>query len=433
MMDFLFNNTPLYFMTQSLWRDEAFSYLLAKKSIIEIVRLTAQDFNPPLYYIILHFWIALFGKSEIALRSLSLVFFALTLYVMSLFLDHIVIHAHKKRRWLYLTLFALNPGLLYYAFEARMYSLYAFIATLSFYFFLRKKKIPYLIASIAGLYAHYFFVFVIATQIVFQIIMYRKKFLEKSTHMIIPFLVFLPWFIAIYPHLAAHTTEFWILKTTLPDFIQSIGTLFTGYESFYEYYNYFIIALSLFLTVLVIVLSFHYFHRHRKKYDLFVLFALWSFLFYIGILSASFFIPLFLFRYLIFAPIGFCLFLSYLLEKTSRHTFLILITLLFIVTIHYTALESLYRKKGDVRKTIREIKTIARKNDLIYVADPTLYFTTVYYFDEKRIWIYEPESIPHYIGKILIPIEKITTQLTLYPQKTFILTSDTHYEIKALR
>src|SRR3989344_2939011 len=240
MMDFLFNRTPLYFMTQSLWRDEAFSYLLAQKSIIDIIRLTAQDFNPPFYYIMLHFWISIFGKSEIALRSLSFVFFALTLY----------------------------------------------------------------------------------------------------------------------------------------DVLQSIGILFTGYESFFEYYNYFIVVLSLFLTLVVIILSIRHFHHHRKKSDLFVLLALWSFLFYIGTLIVSFFIPIFLFRYLIFAPVGFILFLSYLLERTARRTFLILITILYIVTIHYTALESLYKKKGDVRKTIREIKTIAGKNDLIYVADPTLYFTT---------------------------------------------------------
>ena len=432
MMDFLFNRTPLYFMTQSLWRDEAFSYLLAQKSIIEIIRLTAQDFNPPFYYIMLHFWIGIFGKSEIALRSLSLLFFALTLYVVSLFLDNII-KVRTKRKWVYLSLFALNPGLLYYAFEARMYSAYAFIATLSFYFFLRKKYTPYLIASIVGLYTHYFFALVIATQIAYQVIIYRRTFFKHCKFMLIPFLIFLPWIFCVYPRLILQTDEFWIGKTTLYDVLQSIGILFTGYESFFEYYNYFIVVLSLFLTLVVIILSIRHFHHHRKKSDLFVLLALWSFLFYIGTLIVSFFIPIFLFRYLIFAPVGFILFLSYLLERTARRTFLILITILYIVTIHYTALESLYKKKGDVRKTIREIKTIAGKNDLIYVADPTLYFTTVYYFDEKRTWIYDPKSIPYYIGKALIPTNKLTNTVALYPQKTFILTNDTDYEIRAIK
>ena len=161
--------------------------------------------------------------------------------------------------------------------------------------------------------------------------------------MIIPFLGFLPWFFYVYPQFFKHTTDFWIIKTTSIDLIQSIGTLFTGYEQLFKYYDYFIIALSLFLITLTINLSICYFHHYKKKYDLFILLALWSFFSYIGILIVSFFIPLFLFRYLIFAPVGFSLFLSFLLEKTCARTFLIYIIILFIITIHYTALESLYR------------------------------------------------------------------------------------------
>ena len=89
MLSFIFSKTPLSFFVQSLWRDEAFSYLLAKKNIIEIIFLTAKDYNPPLYYLILHFWIKIFGHSEIALRSLSLIFYWATIYIVFLFLTEI--------------------------------------------------------------------------------------------------------------------------------------------------------------------------------------------------------------------------------------------------------------------------------------------------------------------------------------------------------
>ncbi|PIW73452.1 hypothetical protein CO005_01355, partial [Candidatus Roizmanbacteria bacterium CG_4_8_14_3_um_filter_34_9] len=68
MLNFLFTKTPLFFLTQPFWRDEAFSYFMAKKNIFEMLLLTAKDFNPPLYYFILHFWMNIFGSSEIALR-----------------------------------------------------------------------------------------------------------------------------------------------------------------------------------------------------------------------------------------------------------------------------------------------------------------------------------------------------------------------------
>jgi len=89
MLSFLFSKTPLLFFAQSLWRDEAFSYFLAKKNILEIIFLSAKDYNPPLYYILLHFWMKIFGSSEIALRSLSLVFYWATIYIIFLFLTKI--------------------------------------------------------------------------------------------------------------------------------------------------------------------------------------------------------------------------------------------------------------------------------------------------------------------------------------------------------
>jgi uncharacterized membrane protein len=75
MLDYLFTKTPLIFLTQNLWRDEAFSYLLAKEPISKMLPLTAGDFSPPLYYIVLHYWMSIFGTSEVALRSLSTLFF----------------------------------------------------------------------------------------------------------------------------------------------------------------------------------------------------------------------------------------------------------------------------------------------------------------------------------------------------------------------
>src|SRR5918911_3239343 len=58
---------------QSLWLDEVFSVLLARRDWVAIVAGTAQDSKPPLYYFLLH--IALqFGNNEVAARSVSLLF-----------------------------------------------------------------------------------------------------------------------------------------------------------------------------------------------------------------------------------------------------------------------------------------------------------------------------------------------------------------------
>ena len=54
MIEYFFSHTPFLYFVQSFWRDEAFSVLLAMKSVPNLLYNTAQDYNPPLYYLLLH-------------------------------------------------------------------------------------------------------------------------------------------------------------------------------------------------------------------------------------------------------------------------------------------------------------------------------------------------------------------------------------------
>lgn len=56
---------------ESVWFDEAISVRFASQPVRELLRSTAADTHPPLYYLMLKAWIGLFGAGEIAARSLS--------------------------------------------------------------------------------------------------------------------------------------------------------------------------------------------------------------------------------------------------------------------------------------------------------------------------------------------------------------------------
>ena len=58
---------------QSLWNDEGTSVALAQRDLVTITKSAALDIHPPLYYYALHVWLRLFGASEFAVRSLSVV------------------------------------------------------------------------------------------------------------------------------------------------------------------------------------------------------------------------------------------------------------------------------------------------------------------------------------------------------------------------
>src|SRR5512145_2086406 len=59
---------------QSLWYDEGVTWLLAQMPPLALIRWTAADIQPPLYYLLLWVTTRLFGPSEWALRFPSAAF-----------------------------------------------------------------------------------------------------------------------------------------------------------------------------------------------------------------------------------------------------------------------------------------------------------------------------------------------------------------------
>lgn len=435
MLFFLFTKTPLLFLVQSFWRDEAFTYLLAKQNILNIITITAKDFNPPLYYFLVHFWMKIFGPSEISLRTISLILFWLTIYVLYMILRDIF-NIPFKKIIMYLFLAVLNPLLLYYAFEARMYTMLAFFAALSSYAFLTKRKKLFLLSTVLGLYTHYFMIFVSIMQIGWYLILHRKRRNRKELfHYLTPILFFLPWLLIVIKAKGMGADSFWIEKPSLATFIQLPGIIFTGFENGLRFYHKEIARVSLGLLVLL-GYGFVSLRKHvqpKKTYLLYI--VLWGIGLPFLIALISLIKPMFLPRYLIFSTIGLLLLVFSVLEHTPKLSRIIIYLLLIGVSVNFHIQQVKDRKKSDLRRIIREIKYLAGPNDVMYVINELDYFPAQYYFDENRVYVYGKtyEAIPNYVGKALISKSKFATTLPIYPNKAFILTSDSRYEIQAAR
>ena len=440
MLTWLFTKTPLFFLTQSFWRDEAFSYFMAKKSVFEIIFLTVKDFNPPLYYLILHFWIKIFGGSEIALRSLSIIFFWATIYIAFLFLND-VFKIKQKKAFFYLLFFVINPFLLYYAFEARMYSMLAFFATLSFYYFLKKSYKLYTLVTVLGLFTHYFMIFVVAGQWLFLWMNKKKGFQFKKSAIYLSGLLFSPWL--LFSLLQRNLfSSYWITRPQIKYILGLPVVIYTGIESYYNIdqivfkkiqSNLFYLSLVL-LSILITGVYFYVKKLDKKDRFVFQMLVIWAIGIPIFVGAISFIKPVFLARYLIFASVGLVLLIIFVLEKINSLARAFLLVLLFALTINYNQLQLVYGKKTDSGKTLREIKAVMNKGDSVYVTSDLDYFTAEYYINDNQVFIYGKnyQDIPDYVGKILIPKEKIASTLPFYPQKAFILNSDGKYSIQAM-
>jgi len=114
---------------KTLWLDEAFSVWLARHPLGEMIAWIARiDQHPPLYYLLLHFWIGLVGDGPAAVRLLSALLSTLTIPAMYLLGRRLLGPAAGVLAALIL---ALSPFHVRFAQETRMYALLMLNASLA--------------------------------------------------------------------------------------------------------------------------------------------------------------------------------------------------------------------------------------------------------------------------------------------------------------
>ena len=146
------------YLSGQFWMDEALSVGISSHSLSSIPTVLRHDGSPPLYYLMLHVWMSVFGSSESATHALSLLFGLLTVPVgawaaWSLF-----------GRWAAViagVLFALNPFLTAYSQETRMYTLMTLLGLLAstafihaFIYRRRKYLVLFVVSQALMLYTH---------------------------------------------------------------------------------------------------------------------------------------------------------------------------------------------------------------------------------------------------------------------------------------
>ncbi len=146
---------------QSLWYDEGISARLSEGPLRHILESVAQDIHPPLYYVLLHGWAALTGRSVFALRALSALAGVLLIAATGAMAARLF---GRRAGALAMLLMAIHPLAVYYAQEARMYALLGLWAALHSLFWLAWWRRPrpghalgLLLTGVAGWYTHYVF------------------------------------------------------------------------------------------------------------------------------------------------------------------------------------------------------------------------------------------------------------------------------------
>lgn len=287
----------------SIWHDEAFSALLIKYPWQEMIYRIGLDVHPPMYYIFLRFWNELFGNGVLALRGFSIFFGVAGIWAAWLFVKTAFTHSSgssksfKAANWTAL-LIALNPYIIDFSTEARMYTFGAFFALLAAYFLVKaleeqkeyvqdmKLNMPNLphdvslhrhyvwhylgfaICTAIIILTHYYLLFTAAALclygLIYQIFHYRtnlKKYWEFLAACILIAVAFLPWLKIFLFQLKQVGQGYWIPPMTIWSIPGTLWTILLGiYHNDSGYYTQKIL-IGLF------VFSIFFFWRFLRKTD----------------------------------------------------------------------------------------------------------------------------------------------------------------------
>lgn len=183
----------------SLWYDETVSMLLAGKPIPALVAHTARDIHPPFYYLLLHWWTGLTGRSEFSAAYMSLAFGLLLVPATFSLARRLIAFGHPagaSRHLLPITsafLVAISPYNIWYSQEVRMYTLGAFLCVLNGYSAWRLLTeagrgrqpgprralwVVFVLSAALGLYTLYYFAFFLIFQAVFILAVLLRERLD---------------------------------------------------------------------------------------------------------------------------------------------------------------------------------------------------------------------------------------------------------------
>jgi len=217
----------LTLLNESLWGDEGFSALAVMKPFKEMVGVVMRDTAPPGFYVIGYAWTRLFGSSEVALRSLSL----LLILGAAVFAGLLVKEA-SKNKWqgvLVGLLAFLSPFTLPFAFEWRMYALLTFATLGSIYFFVTRKWKGYVVMTVLALYTHHLALMTVAVQGLWFLVdeldepgKWTKRKIVKAIKHIWPFWLvmglYIPWLYPMYLQTTrVQGAGFWLKAPTIKE------------------------------------------------------------------------------------------------------------------------------------------------------------------------------------------------------------------------
>ncbi len=241
---------------KSIWLDEAFSISITQRSFIDVLRLVVRtDTHPPLYYLVLKFWL-LFSHHEAWVRLFSAIFSTASIPLIYRLVS--LMYQDERAGLLGAAILAFSPFHIWYAQEARMYAMLIFFVLASACFFIRALQhgdtndwLGYIGTTTLALYTDNGAIWYLVTLVIFFLMSFRR-YRQRAvdwflSHLAIA-LIYAIWLPFLYTQIRQVTTSFWLPPP-------SFRTVLDALLDFYSY-NFPMIEVSLLYLATVFVFAY---------------------------------------------------------------------------------------------------------------------------------------------------------------------------------
>lgn len=222
-----------------LWYDENFTLILARLPLDQMLKATAGDVHPPLWYLvewgIYHITPDLLRLSNAwIIRLPALVFSIASLYLFDAIMLKLQVSSQVRKAALFLM--AVLPFQLWYAQEGRMYAMLEFFVLLTLFAALHKNYVLVFIGSLAMLYTQNYGPFymaaillVVVAQEKFWILFNRESASRinwTTAAMVSAGVLWLPWMNVIRKQMSGISGSYWIMDKSLGSIVVNLYKLF---------------------------------------------------------------------------------------------------------------------------------------------------------------------------------------------------------------
>lgn len=215
-----------------IWFDESFTINLIRRRVPDLIRLTALDVHPPLYYLVVRLCTLILGENTFSLYLTSILCHGALLAATALFFHRFFT---AELSLLVTAALCALPNMLVNALQLRMYSMAMLFVTVSFYLTYivlacvnagdRRRRNRFLLllalSNVLAAYTHYF-AGVAAVGISLFVLVgllarednRGRAFLDWCIYCCIMILLYLPWLPALLKQMSAVHEDYWITPVT---------------------------------------------------------------------------------------------------------------------------------------------------------------------------------------------------------------------------